>query len=44
MKEEQKENELLIPKIGEKSDFKAINNGTIEDLKQIAAEFIQKYI
>lgn len=33
MKEEKAKNELLIPKIGSKADYKIVNNGTLEEFK-----------
>lgn len=39
MKEEQAENELLIPKIGSGADYKIINNGTFEQFKKEVRAF-----
>lgn len=39
MKEEQAQNELLIPQIGSKSDYKITNNGSLEELRQKVEEF-----
>lgn len=44
MKEEKAKNELLIPKIGLKADFKIENNGSFESLKQQAKKFYSSII
>ena len=41
-KEEQAENELLIPEIGASSDYKIENDGSLEEYKQKVEEFISK--
>lgn len=44
MKEEQKENELLIPKIGKAADWKILNNSTIEDFEKEVINFKNQYL
>jgi dephospho-CoA kinase len=39
-KEEQAENELLIPAIGKRADFKVDNTGSFEDLKEQVKQFL----
>ena len=39
MKEEQAQNELLIPRIGSKADIKITNNASLEGLKEKVREF-----
>ncbi len=43
MKEEKAENELLIPRIGAKADYKIINNGTLEQFKKDIRVFAEKF-
>ncbi|MBI2595158.1 hypothetical protein HYW46_00285 [Candidatus Daviesbacteria bacterium] len=44
MKEEQTENEILIPKIGTGADFKIINGTTLEQFKQQVQRFYDKFL
>lgn len=44
MKEEKKENELLIPTIGQSADVAIINNTTLEEFKNKVENFYQTYI
>lgn len=39
MKEEKAQNELLIPQIGSKADFRIENNGSLEDFKKEVEKF-----
>ncbi len=42
MKEEKAENELLIPEIGARANYKIINNGTVEEFEQKVEKFIEQ--
>jgi dephospho-CoA kinase len=44
MEEEKAPNEVLIPAIGRRADFKVKNNGTFEDLKSEVKKFTSKFI
>ncbi len=44
MKEEKAENELLIPQIGKNSDYKIINNGSLQQFKKEIEIFAQKFL
>ncbi len=41
MKEEKAKNEILIPKIGKKADFKIVNNGSLEEFKLAVEQFLK---
>ncbi len=41
IKEEKAKNETLIPKIGEKADYKIINNGSLEEFKLAVEQFLK---
>ncbi len=40
IKEEQKKNELLIPKIGEEADIKIVNDETVEKFKELIKQLV----
>lgn len=44
MKEEKAENELLIPIIGAKADYKIVNNGTLKEFKEDIKVFAKKFL
>lgn len=44
LKEEKAPNELLIPEIGSKADYKIINNSSIEDFKKEVEKFLNSLL